>query len=546
METTTLTTTTATTSTTINPFRLIGLDDRLMIERDKSLSITFDIDNESCQMNDSIYSDDFIASYQNLNLFMDLGTILTAIFYGSAFILGTIGNSLIIYIVAHYSRMRTLSNVFLASLAIADLLLVCVCIPIKFIQLITYTWTFGVFMCKAIHYVQSVSAYCSVLTLTTISVERYYAIIHPVRCRVTFSMRHIRKMICVTWILAAIMASPTIGIYMLERIGHEFESDHFWCVKIDSDWATVPDLRQKWFEARVVFEIYQILTILVLPTLVMIFTYASVCIHLWTVLHHRTAMRFGHSCHLSFNSSISKPSSATATVMTTSSGTSTGTSAFTSSFSSASNTLNHCNHSNHHYVQMPVKQNSLPEIETNLFPPTPTSIASFQSQYSRKSRLFCQQCYQQLKSNDEDNQTVKQVIKMLVAVVVLFVLCWAPTLIIGLLRAFNLIAETNEGILREIITVTFLLSYLNSVINPIIYGFMSKNFRMHFGLIFNQIWTFLTAGHCNDANIRRGHRKVKQQNSNLASLVHKPKFFQQEHIDFQESQEFPLDQINQF
>lgn len=82
METTTLTTTTATTSTTINPFRLIGLDDRLMIERDKSLSITFDIDNESCQMNDSIYSDDFIASYQNLNLFMDLGTILTAIFYG--------------------------------------------------------------------------------------------------------------------------------------------------------------------------------------------------------------------------------------------------------------------------------------------------------------------------------------------------------------------------------------------------------------------------------------------------------------------------------
>lgn len=75
---------------------------------------------------------------------------------------------------------------------------------------------------------------------------------------------------------------------------------------------------------------------------------------------------------------------------------------------------------------------------------------------------------------------------------------------------------------------------------------MSKNFRMHFGLIFNQIWTFLTAGHCNDANIRRGHRKVKQQNSNLAFLVHQPKFFQQEHIDFQESQEFPLDQINQF
>lgn len=53
---------------------------------------------------------------------------------GAAFILGTIGNGLIIYIVAHYPRMRTLSNVFLASLATADLLLVCVCIPVKVSQ----------------------------------------------------------------------------------------------------------------------------------------------------------------------------------------------------------------------------------------------------------------------------------------------------------------------------------------------------------------------------------------------------------------------------
>lgn len=91
---------------------------------------------------------------------------------------------------------------------------------------------------------------------------------------------------------------------MLVRIGHEFDSDFFWCVKIDSDWATMPDstdwagLGQKWYEARVVFELYQILTILLLPTLVMIFTYSRICMHLWKVFHHRTAMRFGHACHL--------------------------------------------------------------------------------------------------------------------------------------------------------------------------------------------------------------------------------------------------------
>ena len=86
---------------------------------------------------------------------------------------------------------------------------------------------------------------------------------------------------------------------MLERIGDE-TMDHFWCVKIDSEWATMdnPDLRQRWFEARVIYEVYQIMTILALPTLVMIFTYSRICTHLWTVFHHRTAMRFGHACHL--------------------------------------------------------------------------------------------------------------------------------------------------------------------------------------------------------------------------------------------------------
>lgn len=42
-------------------------------------------------------------------------------------------------------------------------------------KLFSYTWTMGVFLCKSVHYMQSVSAICSVLTLTAMSMERYEA-----------------------------------------------------------------------------------------------------------------------------------------------------------------------------------------------------------------------------------------------------------------------------------------------------------------------------------------------------------------------------------
>ncbi|KAK8751012.1 hypothetical protein OTU49_015094, partial [Cherax quadricarinatus] len=44
--------------------------------------------------------------------------------------LGILGNSLIIYTISRYNGMKSTTNVFLASLASADLLLILVCVPV--------------------------------------------------------------------------------------------------------------------------------------------------------------------------------------------------------------------------------------------------------------------------------------------------------------------------------------------------------------------------------------------------------------------------------
>ena len=69
---------------------------------------------------------------------------------------------------------------------------------------------------------------------------------------------------------------------------------------------------------------------------------------------------------------------------------------------------------------------------------------------------------------------------MLVAVIVLFAICWAPTLIDNVLVAFEVLHQLHYGHLKYMRQAFVLMSYINSCINPIVYAFMSKNFRDSF------------------------------------------------------------------
>lgn len=69
---------------------------------------------------------------------------------------------------------------------------------------------------------------------------------------------------------------------------------------------------------------------------------------------------------------------------------------------------------------------------------------------------------------------------MLVSVIIIFIMCWAPVLINNVLVAFGHIDVLHVGYLKPMRQAFFLMSYSNSCVNPIVYGFMSKNFRETF------------------------------------------------------------------
>ena len=101
-----------------------------------------------------------------------------------------------------------------------------------------------------------------------------------------------------------------------------------------------------------------------------------------------------------------------------------------------------------------------------------------------------------------------QVIKMLVAVVLFFIICWSPILIINILTSIGVISPLSYGYLKPLRTIAHLLSYVNSCINPIVYGLMSKNFRASFHAVLSSIPCF---------SIHKGNQQPNRSNSNYAS-----------------------------
>ncbi|CAG0892158.1 unnamed protein product [Darwinula stevensoni] len=90
---------------------------------------------------------------------------------------------------------------------------------------------------------------------------------------------------------------------------------------------------------------------------------------------------------------------------------------------------------------------------------------------------------------EEDAATSRQVVRMLVVVVLLFLLSWGPSLIENVLTSFDVIDELHStAVLKHMRLAFALMAYFNSCVNPIVYGFMSRNFREGFRQALSICW----------------------------------------------------------
>lgn len=70
------------------------------------------------------------------------------------FILGLVGNFLVVYAVWKNHSMRTVTNVFIVNLALGDFMVILVCLPSTLISDVLQTWFLGSTICKILIFLQ--------------------------------------------------------------------------------------------------------------------------------------------------------------------------------------------------------------------------------------------------------------------------------------------------------------------------------------------------------------------------------------------------------
>ncbi|KAL1230065.1 G-protein coupled receptor 54 [Trichinella pseudospiralis] len=157
------------------------------------------------------------------------------IWYGLVLILGATGNSLVITVVIRYRKMRSFTNILLASMSTADLLILLFCLPVQYCKYLSHSWIMGAFLCVAFHYVELMTMICSLMTMTTISIQRYAAVAFPMKSMSFRSKKRALKTVLVTWLLSALLAVPILFGQELEVYKTPKNVTVSWCWRRFSD-----------------------------------------------------------------------------------------------------------------------------------------------------------------------------------------------------------------------------------------------------------------------------------------------------------------------
>ncbi|CAL1273166.1 unnamed protein product [Larinioides sclopetarius] len=284
--------------------------------------------------------------------------IVVPILFGIIVIVGLIGNTLVVIVVAFNPQMRSTTNVLIINLAIADLLFILFCVPFTAFDYALPYWLFGDIWCRVVQYLVIVCAYASIYTLVLMSLDRFLAVVHPITSMSIRTVQNACIAIGIMWAVIVLACIPALQSHGL--IYYTYQSiEYSVCMFLSSEGYNYA-----------AYQVCFFLSSYIIPLSLIFILYVLMLKRLW-------------------------------------------------------------------------------------FGVAPGGRVSAESLKSKK-----------------------RVTRMVVIVVVIFAVCWCPIQIVLVLKSVNSYGITPIRIVIQI--SAHILAYMNSCVNPILYAFLSDNFRKAF------------------------------------------------------------------
>lgn len=136
--------------------------------------------------------------------------ICTAIVLTLIIISTIVGNILVILSVFTYKPLRIVQNFFIVSLAVADLTVAILVLPLNVAYSILGQWVFGIYVCKMWLTCDIMCCTSSILNLCAIALDRYWAITDPINYAQKRTLERVLLMIGGVWVLSLVISSPPL------------------------------------------------------------------------------------------------------------------------------------------------------------------------------------------------------------------------------------------------------------------------------------------------------------------------------------------------
>uniref|UniRef100_A0A4W5PWX3 Neuromedin U receptor 1 n=1 Tax=Hucho hucho TaxID=62062 RepID=A0A4W5PWX3_9TELE len=139
------------------------------------------------------------------------------------FIVGLVGNMLTCTVIVRNKVMRTPTNYYLFSLAVSDLLVLVLGMPLELYEMWSnYPFLFGAGGCYFKTFLFETVCFASILIITALSVERYIAVIHPLKVKHVATRAHAKLVILMLWAMSMACAVPNTSLHGLAMLGTRF------------------------------------------------------------------------------------------------------------------------------------------------------------------------------------------------------------------------------------------------------------------------------------------------------------------------------------